>query len=92
MQRGVLVEAIQHALNAWDFGGQPLWKASIDGLINQTYFIKVDHTPVAVLQRLNTDIFEPTLHSLSPFMIIKIYRFRYIECDDIAIQFILVMG
>jgi Ser/Thr protein kinase RdoA (MazF antagonist) len=62
VQRGVLVEAIQHALNAWDFGGQPLWKASIDGLINQTYFIKVDHTPVAVLQRLNTDIFEPTLH------------------------------
>ena len=33
--------------------------------------------------------FEPTLHSLK---FIKIYRFRYLECDDTAIQSIPVMG
>ena len=38
---------------------------------------------------LTPHIFEPTLHSLK---IIKIYRFRYIECDDTAIQSIPVMG
>ena len=53
--------------------------------------LRTDSNQLLVLSdlHLTPHIFEPTLHSLK---FIKIYRFRYIECDDTAIQSIQVMG
>jgi len=50
-------------LSAWNWPSEPVAQLIEDsGLINETWAVRVDGQPVAVLQQLNTQIFDPALH------------------------------
>jgi Ser/Thr protein kinase RdoA (MazF antagonist) len=49
-------------LGAWDLGPDLVLTVSPSGLINRTYRVTRGDVAVAVLQRLNTTIFSPTVH------------------------------
>jgi len=50
------------ALCAWPWSGTPSVHINRDGLINQTFVVITNNVPTAVLQRLNTSIFSPSVH------------------------------
>lgn len=50
-------------LSAWPWPKEPMaGMVEVDGLINETWGVAIDDEPVAVLQKLNTGIFEPEVH------------------------------
>ena len=50
------------AVLGWDWPGEPTLHAADSGLINLSFVVHCDGEPIAVLQRLNTDIFTPLVH------------------------------
>ena len=50
-------------LSAWDWDEEPVaGMVEVGGLINETWGVMVGEEPVAVLQKLNTHIFDPEVH------------------------------
>jgi len=56
------VSELAEVLSAWDFVGDARVDPLTSGLINQSFAVSVDATPVAVVQRVNTDVFSPLVH------------------------------
>ena len=53
---------MQPPLNAWSWSHPVTSTPAASGLINQTWWVRGPDGPVAVVQRLNTDIFVPEVH------------------------------
>lgn len=50
-------------LSAWQWAGEPIaGSVESNGLINETWGVAIDGQAVAVLQKLNTAVFEPAVH------------------------------
>lgn len=49
-------------LEQWEWPGPATVRPAESGLINDSWVVVVDDAPIAVLQRLNTDVFVPEVH------------------------------
>ena len=52
----------KNIIQAWNWTNAPSLHPIADGLINDTWLVRCDAKPIAVLQKLNTDIFNPIVH------------------------------